>query len=1431
MKLRINAKLRAALIAAITAVGFTLTQAQAEAVQLSGVTPTALNSSTAGNSGLDWTDETGNLTSWRLTFTLTEKRASVADNVLLGTNGNGTSSAGGDMLKILSNGSFMLEAGGSSITTSAGEIQSGGTATVVLEYIADYNQYDVSLNKGTYNLTVNNGEVKSLVVSDDNNTNFLKGTGSNTRLWTNSKNEWYSDITLWQLDNKTITITASQWKGTSTDNVWKTDNFTPAFETNGDVVFNASGYTTVVVDSEVQAGALTVSGTSYTFDIQSDGILSAKSVNVAEGGTIKLEGAGTYALASGTKALGSVSLSNDWSGTVRLSGVSMANDNLKNTYTKNGSWVEMNGVTGGYLAGWNNNSEDANIKLTDPNGGVAWKWTDGASDHETLITFNGSWKGTGTFFKDTTNKWQGFKYTGNISGWTGDFRAKATNSNAVTKLEFAGSANDVKIANIKNEGVSALNVVLSTGGSMSVASNISKTSTGAVNLTIDNSTAATLSGTVTADSLTINAGSSLTNTGALTINGTITFGANAIQNNGSGTIAFGDAIHFDLTRMTAVENKYTLFSGTGAAIDLRGYDATYITVAGGTAGKTWSFNDNGTISFTVSSGKVWTDSAGTGKWNYADANWDGATFEEGDVAQFSEFYEVTVDDDVVAGGIQVEGAIFISNDEATPGSLTSPSVEVAGEAYLTTTLTVEGVEAYSVGAGGVWMISADQTLAAGTGFGDGTVKVMDGGSVTYTGTATEADWSRVSNDGTVSVDFGNATARVDMEDSTGILEVRGGTVDYRSKLGEQTLKLDNGTKLLFGDKDGAAVDAPVFTNDIVLGGNATIQVHGNSKHSSVTISGDVTGTGYTLTKADGNQNLTFSGKVDIAGLTTASNGNGTIIFNGGEGSLGAITTNGEVTIRFSASADPEADNAYTFTTFAMAPSTAKRWLIVDKDVTVEGTGTGLGDDKKSTIMNSWGLNGGGLEVNGTLTTAAAIGMDAGKTEAHIKGSGLINAGGLNICNYTTTYIEGGITINITSDTGIYKRNNPGNLQLKDATLQATTVDWAIKDGGNDHIIALADAITGTTFDVADERTITVNHVLSGEGKLVKVGEGTLVLAKNNTYTGDTVVKGGTLQVNGSLSADSTISVEGDAILAGTGVDIANVSIAATKTATFKDGITTEEGVVFAKDGGVEVKNTSAEGGSPIQYGIDQAAAQVTADTMTVGGTEEVVVSNSLVVDEIVNNNANGLVLNGNVEDGVTLRAIGGDIVLAGQTSNTVSVVDLEIAADKMVMMPNGDDEGTITVTDTLTGGDATLLANLTLVGGSTLDVNGGDTHALTLGSTLTFDFANSAGLVNLDDETIAALNNLAEGGHLDLIVSANSEFDPLTYGGDGYDGLGYDELFSRIGGQGVELQGNYTVYAKDDAFGLTKQGAVPEPTTGTLSLLALMALAARRRRK
>lgn len=423
----------------------------------------------------------------------------------------------------------------------------------------------------------------------------------------------------------------------------------------------------------------------------------------------------------------------------------------------------------------------------------------------------------------------------------------------------------------------------------------------------------------------------------------------------------------------------------------------------------------------------------------------------------------------------------------------------------------------------------------------------------------------IRNNGNLAVSLGNDqnVLRMD-EQSEGNLEIKSGHISYLSELGKQTLVMDNGTQLWFGNNAGAQ-DNPDFTNDIVLNGDVTLRVYGNSAHGSVTISGDVDGAGHTLTKTDGNQVLTFTGKVTLGGLNVEGSGE-KLVFKGSGSNLGAIkATSGAFTIQFS-KADGDETASYTFDTFAMSPDdhAATRWLIVDAGVTVNGTGDTLSEH--ATIMNSWGISGGGLEVNGTLNTVGVIGMDSGTNTSYLKGTGTINTKGLDLCNNNTSYIQGGITINITSDTGIYRRNtgNPSAIHLLDATLQAKDADWEFKTGGNNYTVTL-DSASGTTFDAAANHTITLSKEMGGSGKLVKAGEGTVLVKGANSYSGGTAINKGTLETknasalgtgnvsvggNGTLLVSENLTIKGDNTAANNGLDNQGiVSIADGKTLT------------------------------------------------------------------------------------------------------------------------------------------------------------------------------------------------------------------------------------------------------------------------------------------
>ena len=384
------------------------------------------------------------------------------------------------------------------------------------------------------------------------------------------------------------------------------------------------------------------------------------------------------------------------------------------------------------------------------------------------------------------------------------------------------------------------------------------------------------------------------------------------------------------------------------------------------------------------------------------------------------------------------------------------------------------------------------------------------------------------------------------------------------------------------------------------------------------------------------------------------------------------------------------------------------------------------------------------------------------------------------------------------------------------------------DGGADFYEKAGEDVWRTLEITGDGEYSTAIKVLD-HVNLLMTGTGTQTFTGDmSEFNGSLTLKAGTVVVNSQLGEDAVVTVEGDATLDGDGIDATLVGIAADKTATFVQGISDASGVTFSKEGGVEVKNTNAEGPA-IKYSIDEENAQVTADKLVFftaeGGAE---VKNLVAVGSVQNLYSEGALTLTNVDTSALheVVALMGNVVLENVASVdlqqlTISGATVTVYEDKLA-----ETEGTVTITEALTSGGGTLLANLTVKGGSMLDMVDIDNKlaTVTLGSELSFA---EDGLVSLSDDVIALLNGMEVDGYWDIFQTYGER--ELEFVGD-YDGAWFDALFNR-NGELVNVKGDFQIEATPDHFRLVKNSMVPEPTTGTLSLLALMALAARRRRK
>jgi len=159
-----------------------------------------------------------------------------------------------------------------------------------------------------------------------------------------------------------------------------------------------------------------------------------------------------------------------------------------------------------------------------------------------------------------------------------------------------------------------------------------------------------------------------------------------------------------------------------------------------------------------------------------------------------------------------------------------------------------------------------------------------------------------------------------------------------------------------------------------------------------------------------------------------------------------------------------------------------------------------------------------LTTNGDGSDTTFSGTISGSGSLVKVGEGTLTLSGNNSYTGGTLLNEGTLAV------GSSRALGTGTLTLADGTtLQAAA------DG-----LALANAVRllGDTTVDTQSNTLTLSGPISGTGGLDKIGSGTLTLTGASTYTGDTNVNEGVLNVSGSLV--SAVSVNQGGTLTGTG---------------------------------------------------------------------------------------------------------------------------------------------------------------------------------------------------------------------------------------------------------------------------------------------------------
>ncbi len=314
---------------------------------------------------------------------------------------------------------------------------------------------------------------------------------------------------------------------------------------------------------------------------------------------------------------------------------------------------------------------------------------------------------------------------------------------------------------------------------------------------------------------------------------------------------------------------------------------------------------------------------------------------------------------------------------------------------------------------------------------------------------------------------------------------------------------------------------------------------------------------------------------------------------------------------------------------------------------------GSGVSGNGALENVFGTNvfSGLTALNGSAT----LGVDAGELQqgAVMSGPGMLTkvGGGLLLLTQANTYFGGNVLSNgiveITASAfalgsaaavttvqngatlfvnnaagqfGAYMLNLSGTgyagFNLAGALLfnQATTYD------GN--IILNPGTTIGVTAGVAN-----LDGIISGAADLVKVGAGTLNLLANSTYTGNTVVNGGTLQLQGSLTQGGGTILNTSGIIVNPGATLTLDNSNATVSASFANRITAFDPVThkpttpltlnagtfnfIANPGVGSAPLSNGQQIGTITLGPGQSTIQVGYATAPVSGTVSALTSTSL----------------------------------------------------------------------------------------------------------------------------------------------------------------------------------------------------------------------------
>ncbi|MCX7417867.1 MAG: autotransporter-associated beta strand repeat-containing protein [Planctomycetia bacterium] len=655
-------------------------------------------------------------------------------------------------------------------------------------------------------------------------------------------------------------------------------------------------------------------------------------------------------------------------------------------------------------------------------------------------------------------------------------------------------------------------------------------------------------------------------------------------------------------------------------------------------------------------------------------------------------------------------------------------------------LTLTGVNNYT----GNTIISAGTLDISGSGSvnaGNYSGAITDNGALTYSSSATQTLGGVISGTGSLTKSGGSTLTLTGVNTYTGTTTISAGTLQVGAgttgSLGSGPV-VNNGT-LAFNSTNftiptttgSGNLTATQTSGNMFLQGNIT-----QSGSVTITTSAGLTSDGLRQSAADNSNHINTSitaASISITGMIGALNDgartftldtsavNGAIALNLQNGStsrlyaVGILANTGTGSLTISGTANASGWGSTNSLTGALNISST--FSTGNLSLTAKAASSVTGNLTLSGATNTFASDPGvTLTISGNLLTSAA---NPAITKT---GTGTVILSGANTYAGITTVSAG--TLQVAKQVSLYN-NTPSNwtatnINVKSGATLALNVDSAGTAGftsagldtllGNISVANTAaqglqsGAILGFDTSTATGGTFTQGNLIAnstgangGAIAVTKLGVGTLVFDKANTYTGATSISAGTLSLTGSL-AGTAISTSSTGILnqsaAGVISGASTVTQGSSGLTSILAGANTYTGATSISAGVLNIQHATALGGTTNGTSVTGGAALQLQGTITVSA-------------EALTLNGTGIISDGALRNISGNNSYAGVITLGSATriNSDSGTLTLDVASGNAIAATNQNvtfgGAGNITVADAI----ATGSGSLTKDGNGTLTLN------------------------------------------------------------------------------------------------------------------------------